>query len=310
MTGTARMRRIHRLGIAWLTCASAACGRAQAPPPAFDAANVLVHVERQCALGPRVPGTAARDSAAAYIARSAAACGAKVTAQTISLDDPYGTGRLRLVNLVASFAVERKKRVMLAAHYDTRPFADQETVDSLRARAVPGAVDAAASVGILLEIARMLGERMPEHIGVDLVFFDGEDYGKTQDLAHYLLGSKHFAGHLEGYRPECAILLDMVGGVGTRVAREGYSARQASTLLDDLFARARALDLDYFVDVTAGPVYDDHVPLLQAGIHAVDLFGYEYAHWHTTRDTPDKVDPALVAQVGALLRDFLYRYGR
>jgi hypothetical protein len=304
------MRWIGRLAVAWAACAGAACGRAEPPPPTFEAARVLVHVDRQCALGPRVPGTAARDSAAAYIARAAAACGATVSAQAFELDDPYGAGKLRLVNLVASFAVQRETRVMLAAHYDTRPVADQDDTDSLRALPVPGAVDAAASVGILLEIARLLGERMPERIGVDLVFFDGEDYGKPDDLQHYLLGSKHFAANLDGYRPESAILLDMVGGEGTRVTREAYSAREASALLDDLFARAQALDLDYFVDVPGGPVYDDHVPLLMAGIRAVDLFGYEYAHWHTTRDTPDKVDGARVEQVGALLRDFLYRYGR
>ena len=132
--------------------------------------------------------------------------------------------------------------------------------------------------------------------------------GKEGDLDYYLLGSKHFVAANRGYRPEAGILLDMVGGVGTRAAREGYSARYAGALTDTLFARAAALGLDYFSDEEGTPVLDDHVPFLGMGVHMVDLFGYEYPHWHTLDDTPDKCDPALVEQVGALLIDFLYRY--
>jgi Zn-dependent M28 family amino/carboxypeptidase len=169
-------------------------------------------------------------------------------------------------------------------------------------------VDGAASTGILMEIGRLLGERPPPEIGVDLVFFDGEDYGKEGDLEHYLLGSQHFAANLAGYRPEKAVLLDMVGGVGTRVARERHSAEYAPALLDSLFARAERLGLSYFIDEPGQPIVDDHVPLLLAGIQAVDLFGYDYPNWHTLADTPDKCSPELIDQVGRLLVDFLYRY--
>lgn len=286
----------------------AAVGCAEAPPPEFDAARVVTHVERQCAYGPRVPGSAARDSAAAYIARTLEPLGARVSVQPFEVDDPYGPRTLKMFNVIASFAPDRERRLMLCAHYDSRPRADEDPDSTRRDEPIAGAVDGAASVGLLLEVGRLLSQRMPGTIGVDLVFFDGEDYGKSGDLEYYLLGSKHFAANLNGYRPENAILLDMVGGVGTRIGREGYSQQNAGALVDTLFARGERLGLDYLVDYVGPPIIDDHVPLLRAGIRAVDLFGYDYPHWHTVADTPDKVVPGLVEQVGRLLVDFIYDY--
>jgi Zn-dependent M28 family amino/carboxypeptidase len=194
------------------------------------------------------------------------------------------------------------------AHYDSRPWADQEPDSALHATPIPGAVDGACAAAILLEMGRIVGASAPREIGVDFALFDGEDYGKEGDLDHYLLGSKHFVASLDGYRPECAILLDMVGGAGTRVGREGYSQERAPALTDTLFARASRLGLDYFADHDGAPIIDDHVPFLMAGIRAVDLFGYDYPHWHRLSDTPDKCVPELIGQVGTLLVDFLYDY--
>ncbi len=284
------------------------CGCATPEPPAFDAARVIAHVEKQCSFGPRLPNSAARDSSAAYIARALEGYGATVTVQQFRVSDPYGERTLKLNNVIASFDPARERRVLLCAHYDSRPWADQDP-DSTRHRdPVPAAVDGAAAVGVLIEMGRLVGARMPDEIGVDLVFFDGEDYGREGDLEHYLLGSKYFAMNLAGYRPEKAILLDMVGGIGTHVARERFSVEHAAELTDTLFARAAALGLDYFTDEPGPPIFDDHVPLLRAGIETVDLFGYDYPYWHTVDDTPDKCSPELLAQVGRLLVDFLYRY--
>jgi hypothetical protein len=282
------------------------CG--EPAPPDFDSARVIAHVERQCAFGPRVPNSAARDSAAGYIARTLERYGAEVSLQPFRVVDPYAERELRLMNIIASFERDRETRVLLAAHYDSRPWADQDPDSTLRTQPIPGAVDGASGTGVLIEMGRLLGERMPRDIGVDLVFFDGEDYGKEGDLDYYLLGSKHLAANLEGYRPDHAILLDMVGGVGTRIAPEGYSMQYAPELTDTLFARAAALKLGYFTNEPGAPMIDDHVPFLRVGIPMVDLFGYEYDQWHTLADTPDRCSPELVGQVGALLVDFLYRY--
>jgi len=286
------------------------CGASR--PPLFEPDSAMVHVERQLGFGPRVPGSAARDAAARYLARTLESYGARVTLQSFDVADPYRPGKLRLINIIGNIAPDRSRRVMLAAHYDSRPWADQEPDTTLWRTPIPGAVDGAAGVAILLEVARLLGTSEPDGVGVDIVLFDGEDYGREGDIDNYLLGSKHFAANLAGYRPSCAILLDMVGGRGTRVRREGFSYQRAPALVDYIFGRASALGLSYFEPADGGPMIDDHVPLLQSGIDTIDLFAYGYAAWHTRGDDLDQCDPGLMGQVGTLLLDVIYdfRYRR
>jgi len=283
-------------------------GCVEKQPPVFSADSAMVHVQRQLAFGPRVPGTEARDRATRYIARTLERYHARVSIQSFEVDDPYSSGRIRMFNVIGSFGVDRSRRLMLASHYDSRPWADQEPDSTRWNTPIPGAVDGALSTAILLEIARLAAAQPPSEIGVDLVFFDGEDYGKHSDLDHYLLGSRHFAANLEGYRPVAAILLDMVGGRGTHALREGVSEQESAPLLDYVFARAQALGLSYF-EARPGPsIFDDHVPLLQAGFDAIDLFGYDYAAWHTLVDDISGCDPEKVAQTGALLRALIYDF--
>jgi hypothetical protein len=282
------------------------CG--EAGPPSFSADSAMVHVERQVALGPRVPGTEARDRAARYIARTLERSGARVQVQSFAIDDPYADRSLRLMNVIGSFAVGDSPRLMLASHYDSRPWADQEADSTLWSRPIPGAVDGALSTALLLELARLVGAEAPDGIGVDFVFFDGEDYGKENDLANYLIGSRYFATNLKGYRPAAAIVVDMVGGRGTRALREGISNQESAPLLDYVFARARELGLSYFEAEVGPTIYDDHVPLLQAGIDAIDLFGYSYPAWHTLGDDVTQCDRDRIEQTGRLLQDLIYRF--
>jgi hypothetical protein len=228
--------------------------------------------------------------------------------QQFGVEDPYADRTIGLINVIASFYPDRKKRVLLAAHYDSRPWADEELDDSLKTFPVLGANDGASGVAALLELGRLIGARAPDGIGVDLVFFDGEDYGKPDDLRHYLMGSKYFVSILPGYRPECGILLDMVAGEGSVIAKEGNSRTNAPRLTDELFARADRLGLDFFSPIDGPPIYDDHVPFLQVGIEMVDLFGFEYPHWHTVRDVPENCSKGLLGQVGRLVTDFLYDF--
>jgi len=294
------------LCIAVLVLLPFACGQSQ--PPAFDAGRAWTHLITQCDYGPRVPGSAARDSVAFYLTRILAGYGAEVSAQRFEIADPYGDRTIPMINVIANFYPDRQRRVMLAAHFDSRPWADEEEDDSLRAEPVLGANDGASGVAVLLEIGRLLGLHDPGGIGVDLVFFDGEDYGKKNDLEYYLLGSKYFVATRPGYRPVCGILLDMVAGNESRIAREGYSRTHAQKLTDELFDRAQRLGLDFFEPIDAGPIYDDHVPFLQAGIEVMDLFGYEYPHWHTVRDVPANCSKERMGQVGNVVVDFLYDF--
>jgi hypothetical protein len=285
-----------------------AAGCAASEAPAFAADSAWVHIERQVSFGPRVPGTPARDAAARYLARTLERYGARVSVQAFEVDDPYRGGRMRLVNIVGSFAPDRDRRVMLAAHYDSRPWADQEPDSSRWGTPIPGAVDGAAGAGVLLEVARLVGAEAPAGVGVDIVLFDGEDYGREGDLAYYLLGSQGFVARAGGYRPAAMILLDMIGGRGTRVRQEGFSRQRSPALVDFVFARAAELGLEYFEPVEGAPMYDDHVPFLKAGYDAVNLFGYEYAAWHTLADDLGQVDKNLLAQTGTLLRSIVYDF--
>jgi hypothetical protein len=280
------------------------CGRSQ---PAFDAGRAWAHLVKQVDYGPRVPGSAARDSVAYYLTRTLIGYGAEVSAQRFVVEDPYGDRIIPLINVIANFYVDREKRVMLAAHYDSRPWADQEEIDSLKTLPVPGANDGASGVAVLLEIARIVSRHDPG-IGVDFVFFDGEDYGKANDLEYYLMGSKYFAATRPDYRPACGVLLDMVAGKESAIAKEGYSRTHAAELTDDLFERAERLGLEFFQPIDAAPIYDDHVPFLQAGITMVDLFGFDYPQWHTVRDLPENCSQERMGQVGALMVDFLYDF--
>lgn len=276
--------------------------------PEFKGDAAWRYLKAQCAFGPRVPATPSHRDAMRFIVEHLKKNGAQVALQRFSVDDPYGSGELQLTNITASFQPDALVRVMLAAHYDTRPRADQEKVDSLRLQPIIGANDGASGVAVLMEISDLLAEHTPSDIGVDLVFFDGEDYGKEGELEYYLLGSKYFASNLKGYRPRCCILLDMVGAEGAQIPMEANSLQNAPELTRQLFARARELELNVFVQRTSQPIYDDHIPLLQVGIPAVDLIGLPYDHWHTLDDTPDKCSPETLRQVGALIADFIYRF--
>jgi Zn-dependent M28 family amino/carboxypeptidase len=280
------------------------CDRSQ---PTFDSDRAWAHLVKQVDYGPRVPGSAARDSVAHYLTRTLVGYGGEVSTQRFDVNDPYADRIIPMINVIANFYPDRGKRVMLAAHYDSRPWADEDPVDSLRTLPVPGANDGASGVAVLLEVARLLGEQDPG-IGVDFLFFDGEDYGKKEDLDYYLLGSKYFVATRPDYRPVCGVLLDMVAGEGSVIAREGYSRTHAPELTDTLFARAQRLSLEFFRQLDAGPIYDDHVPFLRAGIQVVDLFGYEYAWWHTVDDLPKHCSQDRLGQVGTLVVDFLYDF--
>lgn len=301
-------RRARVVGLFVITLAMVVGCGADKRQPGFAGEAAWRYLLKQCDFGPRPPGTAAHDSTVRFITGHLEQRGAEVTLQRFKRGDPYADRTMTFTNVIGSFSPDRKKRVLLAAHYDTRPWADRESVDSLRALPIVGANDGASGVAVLLEIADMLAVKMPKGLGIDLVFFDGEDYGKEGDLDHYLIGSRHFAANLGGYRPVCAIVLDLVGAADGRIRKEGNSMGGAPELTEEVFRRAETLGLDVFVARKGDSIYDDHIPLLLAGIPAVDLIGFPYAHWHTLGDTPDKCSQETLRQVGILVADILYNF--
>jgi len=211
---------------------------------------------------------------------------------------------LRLVNIIGNYNRDSKRRILLGAHYDTRPRADRDPDPAKRHLPILGANDGASGVAVLLELARLLGAARPP-VGVDLVFFDGEDSGQEGLDADWILGSEHFAGNLKGYRPSAAIIVDMVGEQNAVITVEIYSGTYSALLVDDIFTIAERLGVDAFRRERGHPLIDDHLPFIKAGIPAAVLIDFDYPYWHTLEDTPDKCSPESLEAVGTVLLEYI-----
>lgn len=304
-------------GHAGTTSASdSAAGQAEeavASRPAFSADSAYAYLKRQVEFGPRVPNTPAHEAAAAWLASELGRHGAEVTLQKADLKAWDGT-ILKSTNIFGSFNPRMDDRLLLLAHYDTRPMADQDADPANHDKAIDGANDGASGVAVLLEAARLIGRDNPG-IGIDILFVDSEDYGTDGDDESWALGARYFASNpiKPDYRPSRAVLLDMVGGKGAVFPAE-YFSREAAAWLDDQF-RAAAVAAghgDRFPKVYGGAVTDDHVELIKQGIPAIDIIDYRAGEgfnptWHTMDDNLDNIDPESLRAVGESLVGFIYQ---
>jgi glutaminyl-peptide cyclotransferase len=212
---------------------------------------------------------------------------------------------LNLTNIIASYNPGSTRRILLCAHWDSRPRCDQDPDTTLARLPVLGANDGASGTAVLLEMGRLF-KKSPPPIGVDIVLFDGEDYGLKDEEKGWFLGSTYFARNLNGYRPRLAILLDMIGDKDLKIYREAISQKYAGDLNDYIWGIAREIAAPAFVDSVKHVVSDDHVPLLSAGIKAADIIDFDYPWWHTHLDSPDKCSPQSLAEVGRVLVAAIY----
>lgn len=280
--------------------------------PDFSADSAYSYVKRQVDFGPRVPNTAAHTATGDWLAAELARHGAEVHEQRADLTAFDGTV-LHARNIFGRFNPGKEDRLLLLAHYDTRPWADQDSDESRRRTPNDGANDGASGVGVLLETARQIALRNPGR-GIDILFVDAEDYGRDNDDESWALGCRHFANKMveNGWYAREAILLDMVGGRGARFPVE-YFSRQGAPELDMAFRRAAA-DAGYassFPDTYGGAVTDDHVELLRANVKAIDVIEYIpetgfNATWHTHADNMEHIDPQTLKAVGQSLLQFIY----
>jgi Zn-dependent M28 family amino/carboxypeptidase len=227
--------------------------------------------------------------------------GAQIEQQKFSLKDPYSSDTLHLTNIIARFNPNRKNRLLFCAHWDCRPRCDEDPDTSKRGQQLTGANDGASGVAVLLQLAVHIAELKTDR-GIDLVLFDGEDWGREGDHEFYLLGSRHFARSVNPDLYDYAVVIDLVGDRDLKFYREGLSVRYHPDLVERLWDRATDIGLGaWFDDRVTREVLDDHVPLLGASIPAVDIIDFEYPWWHTTADTPDKCSPEALAVTGQLL---------
>ena len=310
----------------------AACGSKQPQPtaqpqattvvvPTFNADSAYHYTAEQVAFGPRVPNSEPHRLCGDWLESELKRFGAQVTTQRVTLRAYDGT-ILAARNIIGSYKPELKKRVLLCAHWDSRPWADADADPTHHRTPILGANDGASGVGVLLEVARQL-QAQPTGIGIDLILFDAEDYGThaaddsetTESSNTWCLGSQYWARvpHTQGYMARFGILLDMVGGKDARFHREGYSEYFAKHIVDKVWVAAHASgNGQWFPYAEGGIITDDHLPINQiARIPCIDIIGHYpdtgfAPTWHTMDDTMDNIDPAVLRAVGQTVLQVIY----
>jgi glutaminyl-peptide cyclotransferase len=270
--------------------------------PYFDGGTAFDHLTAQVGFGPRVPGLAGHDACKAYLIGQLKRQVDEVQEQTFTFAADDKT--LNLSNILGFLSPEQAERVLLCAHWDTRPTADRDPEPLNRIRPIPGANDGASGPAVLLEVARQL-RLAPLQIGVDFAFFDGEDYGPLSNRMY--LGSRYFANHQPQPRPRYAVLLDMVGDRDQVFWWEGNSQARAPEVVAKIWQAAA--DLGYgsvFKPAVKYSITDDHLPLLDQGLPTADVIDFDYPYWHTLADTPDKCSAESLARVGQVILRALY----
>lgn len=280
--------------------------------PAFNAERAFDYLEQQCELGPRNPGSNGHQRGLQFILKTVTPLADSVIQQQFVHYDPYSGQMLTLTNVIAQFNPSMKERIWIAAHWDTRPWADRDRNLKKRDQPILGANDGASGVAVLLELAHHL-TKFKSSLGVDLIFLDGEDLGKSGDLMNYFIGSRYIAKNIPTKFPRYCILIDMIGDADLQIPKEGYSVMQAPDLVNQLWQEAEELGLMSFQSVVKHTIEDDHVILFEVGgIPSVDIIDFDYpnttvSYWHTTEDTCDKCSAESLEAVGTLLLYHIYR---
>ncbi len=282
--------------------------------PRFDGERALELVHRQVAFGPRIPGQRGHADQLAWMRATLDSLADTLVVDSFpAVASPGDT--LHLTNLVARFRPEEHRRILLLTHWDTRPVSDQAKEPERQSIPVPGANDGASGTAVLIEMARLFHGHPPP-MGIDLLFVDGEDYGPGPEDMYF--GSKRYAAGLPDQgatgRPIYGVLLDMVGDVDPGFPVEEYSVEFARPVVNKVWGAARRLGYaDAFPESVRGPVGDDHVPLIEAGLPTADVIDLSYgpgnAWWHTPDDTPEHVSAASLEMVGEVVAELVYSGG-
>ena len=279
--------------------------------PNFDKENAFRYLVKQCEFGPRNPYSNGYQQCLVYLQKTLAGFADTVLLQPFVLDDLVDEKSYDLTNIIARFKVDEPEQLLIGAHWDTRPWADEDPVPEKRNDPIIGANDGASGVAVILELARILNASPPP-IGITLVLFDGEDMGRSGTPKSYAQGSLAFAKDLPIEKPDEAIILDMIGDAELHIPIERYSYQQNRQLVKKLWGLAKVLSLDAFESRIEYSIYDDHVPLwAEAKIPAVDIIDFNYPnsyanYWHTTQDLPENCSAESLGQVGTLLVHYIY----
>lgn len=274
----------------------------------FSGKKAFEYLEKQVAFGSRVPGSEAHRKTAEYLIRFFKNLNFEVLPQPFIHYDSRKKGYIPMQNIIIRIAPEKSRRIILCAHWDSRPVSDKDLPEK-RSLPLPGANDGASGVAVLMHLAELWSENPPP-VGIDIVLFDGEDYGPEGKLDEYFLGSRFFVRNNPLPIPIVAILLDMVGDRELNLKKERYSLRYAGAWVDRIWKLAQQLGYYQFIQEEGYFIEDDHVILNQAGIPAVNIIDFEYpdsrnSFWHTQNDVPANCSPQSLECVGDVLYHFI-----
>ena len=288
-------------------------GKGGKPIP-FDGKRAMGYLEAICAIGPRMSGTPGMEKQQELIVQHFENLGQKVqwqkfTAKQISRPNQP----VEMNNLMVSYHPERKRRVILCSHYDTRPIADQEKDERKWREKFVSANDGGSGVALLMEMANHMKD-LPTQVGVDFVFFDGEEFIFQPKHDKYFFGSEYFAQawkkDKKGPNYLGAVLLDMIAGPNPKFPVEGNSWFRHKKLCQDLWGIARELKCRSFIPPSESigqSIQDDHLALQNVGIPAIDIIDFAYPYWHKLADTPENCSPAGMVDVANVLSVWLQR---
>ena len=292
--------------------------------PKFDADSAYGFVKSQVDFGARVPNTPEHRLCGDYLAGKLSSYGAEVVNQNVELTAYDGT-KLQARNIIGQFQPEKKKRVMLCAHWDSRPWADSDPDATKHRTPILGANDGASGVGVLLEVARLLSQS-PTELGIDIIFFDAEDYGthnadddpsrETMDHS-WALGSQYWSRrpHKSNYNARYGILLDLVGAPGSTFYKEGISMMYAPAIVEKIWNAAhKAGHGKFFINEKGGYATDDHYYVNEfMGLPCVDIINYDQdsengfgKYHHTIKDDMGWIDRETLKAVGETVVAVIY----
>lgn len=290
--------------------------------PDFNSDSAYYFVDKQVAFGPRVPNTSEHMACADYLVSELKRFGAEVQEQRAVLT-AYNGDKLNARNIIGSYGLDKKNRILLFAHWDTRPYSDQEPDAAIHYKPILGANDGASGVGVLLEIARVIQAKAPE-VGIDIIFFDAEDYGTPAFAENepagdwWCLGSQYWSKnpHDKNYKAKYGILLDMVGAPNATLLKESFSKQYAGNVVEKIWRTGRDLGYGrYFIDKSGGYITDDHVPVtLNMRIPSADIIHLDDKtetgfgdFWHTQADNMSNISKETLHAVGQTVLEVIYK---
>ncbi len=285
--------------------------------PKFDGNAAKEFVAKQVSFGPRVPNTEGHRKCKEWLVSQFKSFGAEVIEQDFKATT-FNNVKLNATNIIARYNPKVQERIILSAHYDTRPFADKDPDPLRQSDPILGADDAGSGVGVLLEIAKLL-QKNPIPMGVDIVLFDAEDYGddKGSNVESWGLGSQYWGSnpHLKREHVKYGILLDMVGAKDAKFYKEGYSLSNAGVLTNKIWKLASIMKKDnYFIDKPGGTITDDHffvmknfrMPMVDIISLPAENFGFGAYH-HTHADNMEVIDVKTLEAVGQVITAVIYK---